>query len=62
MSRTHGAIPPLSNTPSWHDAQLKRKGMGTTLSLPLYTVTNYSSSINIPSHNQEENLHTLPIN
>jgi hypothetical protein len=23
MSRMHGAIPPLPNTPSWHGAQLK---------------------------------------
>jgi hypothetical protein len=27
-----GAIPPLSNTPSWHGAQLKKKSKGTTLS------------------------------
>jgi hypothetical protein len=26
-----GSIPPLPNTPSWRDAQLKEKSTGTTL-------------------------------
>jgi hypothetical protein len=35
----HGAIPPLLNMPSWHDAQLKKKQRGNfTCIIPIILV------------------------
>jgi len=38
-----GAIPPLPNTPSWRDAQLKRTNTGTALPLPFIVISVFSS-------------------